>query len=402
MKPKLHIFNPGHETAVLQGTSNYTPPANVRQMSEDLAYLPIWYAEAGDFVFTGRQNAPHFIDNLPIPQKPFGQPISTDEILRQGEQLPPADVFPWGLSPQSIHFFEQVAQKSKWDLTIPEWNDAYTLLTSRQTAAVCLDKIKRLLPEYTFPATPVFCKSVRDIEHYLRKQSCRSLIKTPFSSSGRGLQWLQSYQLTEKDCLWIEGALKRQGCVSIEPVIENKQTDFAMEFYSDGKGTLTYKGLSVFDTKARGAYASNRIASQQSMERDFLQIFEEAFLIVKEAVLEAVRQTYGSIYTGYIGVDMMSYQDSGGHMLIHPCIEVNLRYTMGMLAIRLFENFVHPDASGKLLFCYSNHPDATWQQKQEMEHLHPIVLADGCIRKGTLSLCPVEDETQYSVYLTVD
>lgn len=48
---RIHYFNPGHETAVLLGTQNYTAPTNVRKMQKDLALLPVWYAEEDDFVY---------------------------------------------------------------------------------------------------------------------------------------------------------------------------------------------------------------------------------------------------------------------------------------------------------------------------------------------------------------
>ena len=51
MKSKIHFFNPGHETAILQGSENYTPPANVQRMIKELSYLPVWYADPADFVF---------------------------------------------------------------------------------------------------------------------------------------------------------------------------------------------------------------------------------------------------------------------------------------------------------------------------------------------------------------
>ena len=71
------------------------------------------------------------------------------------------------------------------------------------------------------------------------------ILKTPFSSSGRGLQWLYSSELMEKDRQWIEGAVRKQGEISIELALD-KQQDWAMEFESDGKGTVTYGLLSVF------------------------------------------------------------------------------------------------------------------------------------------------------------
>ena len=50
MSRRIHYFNPGHETAVLLGTPNYTPPRNIRIMTKDLSFLPAWYAQPGDLV----------------------------------------------------------------------------------------------------------------------------------------------------------------------------------------------------------------------------------------------------------------------------------------------------------------------------------------------------------------
>ena len=36
MTPKIHLFNPGHETAVFHGSVNYTPPTNVQRMIKEL------------------------------------------------------------------------------------------------------------------------------------------------------------------------------------------------------------------------------------------------------------------------------------------------------------------------------------------------------------------------------
>lgn len=65
---RIHYFNPGHETAVLLGTQNYTAPTNVRKMQKDLALLPVWYAEEDDFVYLeDSKAAPPF---SPITQRP--------------------------------------------------------------------------------------------------------------------------------------------------------------------------------------------------------------------------------------------------------------------------------------------------------------------------------------------
>jgi len=51
----VHYFNPGHETAVLNASKYYQPSRMIAKMQEDLALLPVWYAELEDYVFVGHQ-----------------------------------------------------------------------------------------------------------------------------------------------------------------------------------------------------------------------------------------------------------------------------------------------------------------------------------------------------------
>ena len=71
MKSKIHFFNPGHETAILQGSENYTPPANVQRMIRELSYLPVWYADAEDFVFTEEIDSPRILSLQPKEFRPL-------------------------------------------------------------------------------------------------------------------------------------------------------------------------------------------------------------------------------------------------------------------------------------------------------------------------------------------
>ena len=117
-----------------------------------------------------------------------------------------------------------------------------------------------------------FCKKVREVEKYLILQNAPFVLKTPYSSSGRGLLWLPERKLTAKDRAWIEGALNKQGCVSIECAL-NKYQDFAMEFYSDGNGNIRYEGLSVFGAEKKGAYSGNVLGEQTYLESFFVENF---------------------------------------------------------------------------------------------------------------------------------
>ena len=42
------------------------------------------------------------------------------------------------------------------------------------------------------------------------------------------------------------------------------------------------------------------------------------------------RQVFHGKYVGYLGVDMMIYEDESGEFGVQPCVEINLRYNMGI------------------------------------------------------------------------
>ena len=44
---KLYVFNPDTDMALANNEENYIAPASARRMAQDLALLPIWYAQIG-------------------------------------------------------------------------------------------------------------------------------------------------------------------------------------------------------------------------------------------------------------------------------------------------------------------------------------------------------------------
>ncbi len=392
--PRIHLFNPGHESAILSGSESYTPPRNVRKMQEDLALLPLWYAGAGDYTWTGRADCSAFRASLPEEIRPDVIPITTGNI-----PVRPLQASPWGLSPQSIRLFRELNRKHGTMLLLPEWKEEYVSLTGRQTAAVCLQHMRERLPGWTVPEVPVFCRTPEEVEACLFAYTGATLLKTPFSSSGRGLLWIRENRLTAKDREWIRGAIQKQGVVSIEQGLEKIQ-DFAMEFHLDADGQVAYKGLSVFGTAEKGAYTGNRIEHPDRMLERLVGVSGiPAYEQIRTVAEEVIREIFGRIYTGYLGIDMMTYLTSAGEVAIHPCIEINLRYTMGLVALRLYRQYMHPEALGSFSISYDT--DALHIHRQ-MQEQYPPVFRDGRMLSGYQTLCPVTAETHYRAFVYLE
>ena len=319
--------------------------------------------------------------------------------MKNAPYLSPMDAAPWGLSPHSLHLFERLRDKAKVRLSVPTWKEDYFRLTGRQTAAECLEKIQALLPDLPIPVAPRFCTKIREVERYMILCNAPFVLKTPYSSSGRGLLWVEKRKPDTKTKNWIEGAFNKQGMISIESGLDKVQ-DFAMEFYSDGQGTVRYEGLSVFNTEERGSYTGNILEEQSTMLSRITRFTgEETYSRIQEAVRSVLQEVYGSTYAGCIGVDMLVYRQKDGSFAIHPCIEINMRYTMGMVALRLFQHYVAPRAVGDYRVSYEKEAGEALEKHRLMSETYPLRFANGRIQEGYLSLCPVTKDTHYRAYL---
>ncbi|WP_443962282.1 hypothetical protein [Prevotellamassilia timonensis] len=87
----------------------------------------------------------------------------------------------------------------------------------------------------------------------------------------------------------------------------------------------------MFDTTETGGYTGNTLALQAALERVLARQFD-GLDILKEICSAVLSQHIAARYEGPLGVDMMLVKMAQGIML-HPCIVVNLRRTMGYVAL---------------------------------------------------------------------
>ena len=407
--PQLYLFNPGHEMEILCGKSHYTPSYTVQKMSTDLELLPIWYAGAGSFTLVRNVRSSQFISTLPKEFRPLlSSPmilnLMTKELYRRkkvGEKpkLPPLTASIWGLSPRSIDILKEL-RNAGMEIEIPEWKEEYAILTKRQTSAACLEQLQKNIPVAPYVKIPEFFTEIEEIQKFISKNARPYVIKTPLSSSGRGLYWLEENKLDSRAISWINGALKKQGAVSVEPAL-NKILDFAAEFYSDENGNVEYAGLSIFETNGHGQFEGCMLGSQETLLQRLNEfISPEDYMFLVEQVRLILKDTVGSVYSGFMGVDMLIYKTADGDYAVHPFVELNLRYTMGLAAMEISRQFINPGSRGMLRtmsFIYD-----AYKEHQRMQEESPLIINDdGLICSGYLSLCPVSTDTRYLAVINV-
>ncbi|MDR3127533.1 MAG: hypothetical protein LBU08_03590 [Tannerellaceae bacterium] len=395
---RLYWFNAGYEEEMAVGVQHPRPGGNIRLMREELSLLPLWYGEAGDLVLTEGQvrEAKEFVKDIPEAFPLMAKGVSRVELrsVSGGEYTGT----PWGLSPQSCGLFEELRRESGGGIRIeaPAWRREYVELAHRRMAGHCLGLLSLGgCFEGIEAVIPTFLRDEEEVERYLSGALLPQVAKRPFSSSGRGLLRLDSGDVSAKARAWLRGAIRRQGSVGLERWLD-KVRDFAMEFYVDEEGKAIYKGLSVFETD-RGAYLGNRLESQKGLSKHLGEYIPEKRLQeISERVGEALCTLYGGRYTGYMGVDMLVYRE-WDRLAIHPCVEINMRYTMGMAALALHARYVHEEA-GRGIFRIS-YSESAYTEHCAMEKASPRHWKAGRLWKGYLPLCPVGPETRYRAYL---
>jgi len=335
----LHIFNPEHDIALASGLANFTAPHAGRLLRHDLGYLPALWAEPGDMVLVDDpEYAMQALRKLSARLFRAGlKRISVDDSITFHpirQDLPSSvaisRVQPWGWNSALRALLLRRGVNSRL-LPADEQLEQVRNLSHRRTSAQLLP----LLREQGTVGESVECTSVEQVEEAVRRFS-KVILKAPWSSSGRGLRFVDDQQFTvgsQHVAGWLRNILATQGSVMAEPYY-NKVKDFGMEFHSDGKGTVCYLGLSLFQTQ-NGAYIGNVLATETAKETLLSQYVSPSLLqTVRQLICRELGTLFCGKYQGPFGVDMMITSATNGFML-HPCVEINLRRTMGHTALTL-------------------------------------------------------------------
>lgn len=328
----LHVFNPEHDIALACDRSRFTPPEAARRLRARLEWLPAVFASDGDMILAGSpRQALENSRRLPcrLPDVTFATP---DMVRAASGNISAVRV--WG-----------------WDRAIRRELSSYGISADLLPGDSRLSVIRRMshrqwaathLLSEMLPGLGVVCTgSMAELGGRLAAMD-GGVAKAPWSSSGRGVRYIPPSPC-RADTGWCRNIIERQGSIMLEPRLD-KIVDFGMEFSADGTGGISYRGLSIFRAR-NGAYTGNLLASEEE-KRQLLSRF------IAPACLDTARKDIGRImsantrglYSGPFGVDMMVFRHpSTGIPALQPCVELNLRTTMGHVALALQKLTGHAD-----------------------------------------------------------
>lgn len=335
----LHIFNPEHDIALAFGADNFTAPHAGRQLRHDLCWIPAIWANDGDAVLVADDDKDLYDRLLRRIIRPRVKTIRW-VTERELASLAPDKIEPWGWDIAITSFLRRRGIDTSL-LHDNERLEKIRHLSSRHTAKKVLEALRTELPDVT--CGEMHIASSMDQALLLSTVLGESVLKSPWSSSGRGVRFV-STEIDKSTLPWVRKTIETQGSIMVEHK-ENKIADFAMEFTSDGNGNADYTGLSVFLTNGT-AYSGNLIMPEEEKYKYLQKWIDKTTLdSIKDIIISQIKLLTSSIYSGPLGVDMMVVpHPTGNGFCVHPCVEINLRHTMGMVAISLASesDITHP------------------------------------------------------------
>ncbi|HBL76172.1 MAG: hypothetical protein A2W90_10230 [Bacteroidetes bacterium GWF2_42_66] len=394
----LYFFNPTCETAIANGSETYMAAQILRKFEDNLSFLPMIFTSPGDIVLSSEKPSKEFIGGLKQINFPLSDSASKDELLK-AKNLKINRIVPWGWSP-AAHF----QLKELKNHTIPEfqlsrifnWVPEHRTLFERKTAAQILNQFinEYGTDEYCSPeAIPSVVQSEDEIQHYL-KNCPNAVLKSPVSSSGRGVQMIRNGKLSRSNSQWAKAVLKQSGYLMAEP-LHHKKLDLSFQFEIDSSGKIIYRGHVFFYTNNNGMYQGHYLNRNISelVGTDFTGLPDKTGDKLK-TILE--KSAYPAFYEGFLGIDGMIIEEEN-QLKIHPCLEINCRLTMGMIALKI-QKLIHPEAKGRFEI-FSGETGEFAAFSEEMKTKYPIVLRNKQFYSGFTTLSDPAEKAKFGAYI---
>ncbi len=327
---RLHVFNPEHDLSLAANILRFTPPKAARVLRESLDFLPALWAGEGDFVLVfDKEKA---LDNLyKLRLYNIGAQFVTDNSLKQYFAPEKIHVFPWGWDLSVVERLQRIGAEKFLLPTASQLDDIRQISHRAWSANHLLSKLRGYENILTAEAWEACSENALDeICHSVG----RCVLKAPWSCSGRGIRYVQNERDFLRNRQWALQVIRKQGSLCIEPLYNNV-CDFAMEFTALSDGTVRYNGLSVFST-THGAYQGNMVAPEAQKQSLLAQDVPEPLIgQLAERLRSTLQEELQGRYEGPMGIDLMVVRMEEQGILVHPCVELNLRRTMGHVAIDL-------------------------------------------------------------------
>ena len=435
------VFNPEHDMALSNGDRHFIAPQNIRDMARDLSPLMSYVGSDGPLVW-GWDHA------------------ICEQLLRMGipaDELPSAEALAslrGHSGRQSAHELLSMfhAQHAGGPYTgesiIVTDTDQLTPFVARHHHVILKAPYsssgKGLRHVTTHPnppceggkSSPAESTSISTPSPTQGGQSSpaeSTSMSTPYLSQGGESSPTESASISTPSpsqggmgriSSWANALIRRHGYLTAEPCY-NKVQDFAMEFIVTDD-TCRFIGYSLFNTNAHGRYEANLLMEDEAIELLLAQHVPLAALHeVREWIIAHAHHIVPAVWDTtrhplYFGIDMMvvkdgrqctidnpklTIQDSefkiqNSEFKLHPCVEINLRLNMGIIAHEVRRQLVAPGSVGTFhVTTFASTEDALQFQECHATRYPTCTDTEGLIVAGYHPLTPIYPHTRHHAYI---
>ncbi len=405
-RPDIYLFNPTFEYAVANGNASWQPNKLLQKMENDLSTLPLFLSQPGDVILTNKIPSERFINSLKQINITSRQFIKKDTFTSNKIFIETKKnrLLPWGWSPAAHKLLSPIKNSCSAEFKnspVFNWHHRQKHLYSRKFSLEILTSLITQFPDNLFISKEYLPKIVTDKPEFKKQieEWEKIMVKAPWSSSGRGLQPVTKTPVHEKVWEKLLGIVSEQGFAIVEPFL-NKEFDLAFQFQLE-KRKVTFLGTSHFLTDKKGQYVGNSLNGlPQKVKNDMAEFIELVPGKIIKPLIETIESSeLAKNYEGFFGVDTLIFRDRNNRLKINPCLEINVKQTMGLLSLQL-EKLVVNNKKGEFKIYYK--PGENFMRfAQTMEKKHPLKITNHKIESGFLAITEATETTLFGAYILV-
>lgn len=389
----VFLFDPTCEMAIANSSPYYHPPQNIVHFSEQLSWLPILLADEADYIISKNE----YNDRLASIFEKLGRKLP--EIVDSGIDYSFNRFVPWGWSPMIHHRYKNIKKmcgdsfhrmpNSEWSSTVQKYYERAFALDVCKGLIDCKLSSIQLLPKTDLPQV---VQDMAELEKVLMDKR-KIMAKLPLSSSGRGVLKVDVNNFTENERGRVRRMIEMQTYVTVEKYLDIS-TEFGMLFSYFSDEGLRFHGFSFTQTQ-NGRYNGNLVNQiPKNISQELLDEIRQKLVPNIGKVLD--ESGLFNNYNGYFGVDACVYKEQG-ELKLNPCMEINLRMTMGHIALAAADLLVRESRAEFKIYSGENFEYFC----RQMRNTKPLLMIDEKIVSGFVSLSPESENARTGAYLQV-
>lgn len=333
--PVLHWFNPNaesEEAARLSGKP-FTLKKNVRLLEEDLDMVTLALARRDDVLLLGKEPSRQHLKNI----RAWGFPMPECLPVKNTKDLVERRIGgmrPWAWQQKSSDVLQPYAKSMSKQATQKWRASSESIWMSKELGY----KLENILDE----SIGSWCTTIEEVESYVAGSTGDVLLKAAYSNAGRGHCRLLDGKWTESAKGWLKRVLNEHGGLLAEPWLD-RVLDFSAQYEIKPGGEIKFVGMTRVLNDDLGRFKGSLVLPKwaQGLDEDLSEfLFRDAKVnqFYKHTLPEALKELMaGNDYVGALGVDSMVHKADDGSFVFRPVVEVNVRNTMGRVAVELLK-----------------------------------------------------------------